>query len=113
MDNPANVSPMSLTDIANLLDAKVDKILSQQKEEAAKRNAVADKRDADLRKEMGGLREYMKERETRQSQWMVTIAIGTIVAMGFLFDLLGAPTVSPIIINKPPAIQAAPPVTGQ
>ena len=74
MAAPANLSPVSLADIGAMLDAKVDKILSRQNEEAAKRDTeaakrdaardvAAAKRDAALRAEMSNLRGDIEKRD--------------------------------------------------
>ena len=139
MNTPANLSPVSLADIGTMLDAKVDRVLSQQKEDAAKRDTEAAKRDAErdaaLRAEMSNLRSDMEKRDieaakrdikaaerdaeaAKREKRLTTI---TLVAIGAMAAILGylqksddapAPTMAsnpPQVIYITPPAAATPP----
>ena len=85
MDKPANISPMSLTDIANMARAEINEAQSRQNEEAAtanretkrteeaakremQRTEEAAKRAAALRAGISSLRKDMKERDIKAAE---------------------------------------------
>ena len=120
MDTPANLSPVSLADIGTMLDAKVDKILSQQKEDAAKRDTEAAKRDAErdaaLQAKMSDLRSDMEKRDIKAAErdaeaakrekrltTITLVAIGAMAAiLGYLQHSDDAP--APTMASNPPQV---------
>ena len=126
-----NMAPVSLSDVAALLDAKTEKTLSRINETLARidendtrRDAAAAqreadlradiaKRDADLQESMNNLRSDMQkrdtdaaQRETRQLRWFGGIVVGAVVALGVYDTLLELRTAR--LIQPPLSYQTAP-----
>ena len=117
MEKPANISPISLSDIANMVRTEINAAASRQNADTAKRDAAAAKREAALEAKISDLREDMakseveaSKRETRQLQWIATLLAVAVVVLGVWTEPRDAPAVSPITVNNPPPIvYAAPP----
>ena len=128
MDKPANIPPVSLTDITNLVRTEINAALSRISKDAAKRDAAAAERDAALQAKMSALREDMAKNETeaakretrlieesghreaRQMRWFASVVAVAAVALGLWIELRDKPANPPVTVNNPPpVIYAAPP----
>ena len=119
-------SSPSLADIATMLDAKVDKALTQVDAKIGDAMSRVDKamaqmreemnrRDANLREERARDKEEAARHETRTLVRFGGIVVGAVALLGVfltalnLRDMPPAAPVSPVTVQFPPTLQYAPP----
>ena len=131
MTTPANIAPVSLADIAAMLEnatAKRDAVLlaemSALREEVREEMRKRDAEVAEYRKEAVERDAKAAERETRLVKWFGTamgvaaggvalVIVAVSVGFGVWLELRDSAAVSPVTINIPPAIHAPAPRGGQ
>ena len=126
-DTPASVAPVSISDIAALLEDKVNNALLRYGKEAAERDAAlrkdmaqlgaalreeAAKRDAALRDDMAKRDKEAMQRESHQFKSFVgVVATAVIIIIAAMNLFMAQPTATPPTSAHTPTIQ--PPAAGK